>query len=121
MNLKKSPIAILINSTLIYRAVYYQSGQGQRIDRHDDYVPEKWVRLTVVGKARAQELKIYLNGIGGGETPRTIDSGTRAAKNGHVVLGRRYVSNPGNWATFIMDDLIIWDEALPENLVKMIL
>ena len=83
--------------------------------------PKNGYVLTVVGKARAQELKIYLNGIGGGETPRTIDSGTRAANNGHVVLGRRYFSNPGNWATFIMDDLIILDEALPENLVKMIL
>ena len=99
--------------------VIYNSVKSRRIDRQADYVPEEWVRLTVVGEAHAAELRIYLNGIGG-----LAETGTPAlhedANNGHVVLGRRYVSSAGNYATFVMDDLIIWDEALPDNLVKMI-
>ena len=87
-------------------------------NRRSDYVPKTWVRFTVVGDGPRVPMRAYLNDVRSEIRSTTaVRSGTN---NGHVVLGRRYVSRNGNYATFRIDDLIIWDEALSDELVAMI-
>ena len=101
------------------RTSYNHSQNGKSLTRRSDYVAESWVRFTVVDEGQGTPLWEYLNGVGSGsttgETPLRND-----ADNGNVVLGRRYVSNGGNWTTFTIDDLIIWDEVLSDELLAMI-